>query len=129
MTFGVDSGSAATVIKRSVGADYPLDTRQRRSYTAANKMTITMDGARVLQTTRGRIKTEVGDVNKNLMAVSDLCDSGHRVVFDNDEGNYAVHKKTGAIHKFDRIGKVYNVQFEVVPYSQSGNGCGGARNP
>ena len=37
VTFGVDSGATATVIKRDECEDYPLDRRNQKIFTAANK--------------------------------------------------------------------------------------------
>ena len=67
------------------------------------------------------MRAEVGPVSKNLMAVADLCDSGHRVIFDNIDGHYAQHRKTGHILRFERVGKIFNFGVDVKAYtSQAG---------
>ena len=44
------------------------------------------------------------DLSKNLMAVAHLCDSRHRVVFDNEEENKFEYT---SIHKVSDTGSIY----------------------
>ena len=53
-----------------------------------------------------------------MIAVSDLVDIGHRVVFD-DDGSYAVRKKTGQKMQFGRVRGVFEIDFALQPYSGS----------
>ena len=64
------------------------------------------------------------DLSKGLMAVTHLCISGHRVVFDNEEDYHATHKGTGRMMVCQRAGNVFDVEVEVVPFSQAPAGCG-----
>ena len=117
VTFGVDSGASATVLTEDECKDYPLDRAHTASYQSACKKVITTLGRRILKTKDGDfIRTEVGPVSKHLMCVTDLCDSGHRVVFDAQEGYQATHKRTGRVLGFTRVGKTFNFNVEVPTY-------------
>ena len=65
------------------------------------------------------------DVKKPLMAVSDLCSTGHEVVFRQDGGEVK-NLATGEIVAFAPKRKVYEAEFEVVPYARVPNGLGAA---
>ena len=76
--------------------------------------------ARRLETIDGRIlRTKVGDVSRNLMAACDLLDAGHRVTLDND-GCFAVHKKTHKKIPIKRVGKSFLMDF-TLKTKRSGN--------
>ena len=83
------------------------------------------EGRRTLGLTDGCfVRADVApDLSKNLMAVAHLCDSGHRVVFDNEEGYYAVHKKTGRRMGFQRTNNVFDVELDVLPFAQAPAAC------
>ena len=83
------------------------------------------EGRRTLGLTDGCfVRADVAaDLSKNLMAVAHLCDSGHRVVFDNEEGYYAVHKKTGRRMCFQRTNNVFDVELDVLPFAQAPAAC------
>ena len=76
------------------------------------------EGLRVLQTKAGpnspprRLRTRKADVRKPLLAVADLIDTGHAVLFDSS-GSYAMHKKTKSIQPFRREGQGWKVDFDI----------------
>ena len=123
--FGVDSGAAATVIQSAVCSDYPINRKQKKIFRTASKETLETEGRRTLGLSDGCfVRADVAqDLSKNLMAVAHLCDSGHRVVFDNEEGYFAMHKKTGRKMGFQRSGNVFDVELEVVPFAQAPGAC------
>ena len=123
--FGVDSGAAATVIQSVVCSDYPINRKQKKTFRTASSTTLETEGRRTLGLADGcLVRADVAkDLSKNLMAVAHLCDSGHRVVFDNEEGYFAKHKKTGRKMGFQRLGNVFNVELEVVPFAQAPAAC------
>ena len=49
---------------------------------------------------------QVTDINKSLMGVSRICDTGHKVIFDS-EGGYIEHVESGQLTRFERKGGVY----------------------
>jgi hypothetical protein len=123
--FGVDSGAAATVIQSVVCSDHPINRKQKKIFRTASKATLETEGRRTLGLADGCfVRADVAvNLSKNLMAVAHLCDSGHRVVFDNDEGYMAMHKKTGRKMVFQRSGNVFDVELEVVPFAQAPAAC------
>ena len=93
VSFGVDSGAAATVIQSMECTDYPVDRKQKKVFRTAGSTMLETEGRKTLELADGcLVRADVAqDLSKNLMAVAHLCDSGHRVVFDNDEGYFAMH--------------------------------------
>ena len=67
----------------------------------------------------------MGDVKKPLMAVSDLTGTGHEVVFRADGGEVK-NLSTGEVVQFAQRKKVYEAEFDVVPYARVPNGLGAA---
>ena len=65
------------------------------------------------------MKMQVADVKKLLTAVSAICDSGNRVVFDND-GSYIESKTNGQKTQLRRESGVYRFDMWV---KRSGNDC------
>ena len=113
--FGVDSGACTTIIGKNVCVDYPL-MHSGLNFRAANGTPLPALGKRVLNTADGRkMRVQVGDVTKNLLSVADLCDTGHRVTFDNTTGYHAVHKETGAILKFERVKNEFDLVIKIKP--------------
>ena len=52
---------------------------------AANKTTLTTMGTATLECDRGaKVRTQVGDVSKNLMSVAEMCDAGFDVMFSHE---------------------------------------------
>ena len=100
--------------------DYPIDQTLAQDYTAANSTILKGKGQRILETVEGLlVRTGVSDqLRKNLLCVADMCDVGHRVVFDNDEGYYAEYKQSGHKIWFKRNGKVFDLSLKIQPYSK-----------
>ena len=107
-------------MKRCQCKDYPIDERLAQDYITANNKPMKGMGQRVLETLEGLlVRTGVSDeLRKNLLCVADMCDVGHRVVFDNDEGYYAEHKQSGHRSWFKRNGKVFDLTLKIQPYSK-----------
>ena len=81
---------------------------------AANKTTLTTMGTATLECGDGaKVRTQVGDVSKNLMSVAEMCDAGFDVIFSNTKGYKAVHGGTGAVLSFERVGKVFDLTLMV----------------
>ena len=55
---------------------------------------------------RCTVRMQITDINKSLMSVSRICDTGHRVIFDS-QGGCIEHIETGQQTKFEREGGVY----------------------
>ena len=55
---------------------------------------------------RCAIRMQVTDINKSLMSVSRICDTGHKVTFDS-EGGVIEHIESGQRTRFERKGGVY----------------------
>ena len=60
------------------------------------------------------MRMQVTDVRKSLMSVGRVCDEGHRVVFESDDG-YIEHLESGQRTHFARRGGVYILDVEVEP--------------
>ena len=75
-------------------------------------------GKRVLQTRvengelPKRLNTRKADVDKPLLAVCDLVDNNHAVLFDSS-GSYAINKKTGAKTRFARSGRGWDLKLTL----------------
>jgi hypothetical protein len=59
-----------------------------------------------------RLNTRKADVAKPLLAVCDMVDKGHAVLFDAG-GSYAVNKKTGLKTLFHRNGKEWELKLQL----------------
>ena len=115
ITATADSGAADTVGPKSVGKSIPIRPTKASmagiGYVAANGTKINNYGERRLQgvnhdwTPMG-MSIQVSDVNKVLAAVSQICDAGNRVVFDN-VGSYIESKATGKRTAMRRENGVY----------------------
>ena len=131
VTYGIDSCAAVTISKPDVAADYPLRKDTRNTYRTANGSTVTDDGSRHIFVKNGGhalgcLRTRVGQVSRNLMAVVDLVDTGHRVVFERDgdrDVSRATHKATGRSFPLRRAKRIYEADFEVQPFSRSPSGA------
>ena len=135
--FQIDSGAALTVVKDTEATDHPLlKPTVHRSLRAANGTPIADSGDRhihllgpdrsVVQIVRaGAMK-----VVNNLMSVVVLEDTGRRLVIDSSE-RYYEHKVTGVRTKIHRLKNEYFVDYNLIPYAQtgtaSGNSAGRAR--
>ena len=107
-------------MKRCQCKDYPIDERLAQDYIVANNKPMKGMGQRILETLEGLlVRTGVSDeLRKNLLCVADMCDVGHRVVFDNDEGYYAEHKQSAHRIWSKRNGKVFDLTLKIQPYSK-----------
>jgi len=120
---GLDSGAAVTIVPMTVAEDYPLETSAKPTqYCAAGGAMIGDQGMRRIglkQPDGGvrLIRVRVGKVKKALMAVSDCVATGHRVTFD-EGGAEVMHKKTGSKLFFPLTKKVYESEFEILPYAE-----------
>ena len=123
--FEVDPGAASTVIRASECSDYPVNRSLQKVFRTAASTKLKSEGRRTLGLTDGCfVRADVAaDLSKSLMAVAHLCDSGHRVVFDNEEGYFAVHKKTGRRMGFQRTNNVFDVELDVLPFAQAPAAC------
>ena len=75
------------------------------------------------------VRAGVTDVVNNLLSVVALEDTGHRLVIDAHE-RYYENKASGVRTKIHRVKNEYFVDYNVIPYAQtgraSGNGTGRA---
>jgi hypothetical protein len=113
ITFTVDSGACVTVVP----LDHPAargyrvhqDGKSGATYGTAMKggKKIVDQGKRVLQTKvvgsglPMRLDTRKADVSKPLLAVCQMVDANHTVLFDSS-GSYAINKRTGLKTPFTR---------------------------
>ena len=106
----IDSGAVDTVGPPSVGKAFKMYRTEAseagRHFRAANGSMIINHGEKKITgcTEDGRklqMRMTVADVGKVLMSVAKACESGYRIVFD-EEGSYMEEKRTGlktSIHK------------------------------
>jgi hypothetical protein len=116
IAFTVDSAACRTVVPldhpAARGYKVHRDGGTGQAYGTAKKggPKIIDMGQRVLQTkvvgseAPKRLHTRKADVQKPLLAVCDLVDRGHSVLFDST-GSYAMNKRTGEKTPFARVGK------------------------
>lgn len=66
------------------------------------------------------IRARVADVHKALLSVAEVVDKGFRVVFDTDQDgrdtSHMVRKSTGQRVEFRRRNKVYEIDWDILPY-------------
>ena len=128
LTMGVDSGAAVTVIpRRSCGA-YPVVKGDGAgvTYRTATNQAVKDEGLRELigrpngQGEVMGIRARVADVHKALLSVAEVVDKGFRVVFDTDQDgrdtSHMVRKSTGQRVEFRRRNKVYEIDWDILPY-------------
>ena len=66
-----------------------------------------------------RVKLRSAKVSKTLLAVSEMVDAGHRVIFDrvgDKDVSRAEHKETGEITPLTRRDRVYEMDWQIYPY-------------
>ena len=119
--FAVDSAACRTVVSKNHRAvrGYKVwrDKFFGQTYGTAKAggPRIADEGLRVLQTKASgmdppmRLHTRKADVRKPLMAVCDMVDHNHAVLFDSG-GSYAIHKKTGRKTTFTRNGRGWDLK-------------------
>ena len=62
----------------------------------ANKTTLTTKGTATLECGDGaQVRTQVGDVSKNLMSVAEMCDAGFDVIFSNTRDRRGAFLRAG----------------------------------
>ena len=136
LRIGVDSGASVTIIPAEVASDYPL-MPSKESMAGVQYKTATGDkvedlGCRTLQLLGGSssgstgsrgLRARVGKVSKSLLAVCEMVDAGHDVVFcrrDGKDCSNAIHKKTSKRTNFTRRNGVYELEMNIVPYRRQG---------
>jgi hypothetical protein len=128
VSFGIDSGAAASVIPPTMCFDYPLhrDDRYGERYRSASGHTVIDQGRRdvyvAMQGTQKMMRMRVLDTTKPLISVYDLCRTGHRVVFEiDDEGNDLSHAVSRRFPhpplKFVRRNNVWDLDVSPIPHS------------
>ena len=90
VTIGVDSGAGVTIWPKNLCSDYPTKktakTGERYAPAGKNTKAIVNEGERLLKVVlpdseERALRTQVGDVRKPLVAVSEMSDAGHDVHF------------------------------------------------
>ena len=124
ITFGVDSAACRTVAQTNHPACRGYKRHKDNHYgcrygTAKNKgPTIEDEGLRILQTKASdgvlpqRLRTRAADVHKPLLAVVDMVDNDHAVLFDKD-ASYALNKKTGLKTYFTRVARGWDLTLDL----------------
>ena len=120
ITLGVDSGAAVTCLKPDVASDYPLIRVNGRTLRGAGGGEIASYGDRHVGLKGSDSKTRilrcgVADVRKNLLAVSQLIDQDHDVLFSK-KGSYIMHTPTGWKVDMTRRNCVFEIDMDLVPY-------------
>ena len=135
ITFGVDSGAAATVIPSGRFADYPLEDNELskigQGYRSADGGFVPDQGTRrLLGTIQGRkgaivkgISAHVAPVSKALMSVSDMVKAGHVVQFG-PHRSFCKHMGTGDEIDFVHKNGVYELTMEVKDYAAAASAFG-----
>ena len=124
IVFAVDSAACTTVVPKEHpavrGYAVHADEQKGKTYGTAKKgdSRIVDEGKRILQTKAGegllpkRLNTRKADVQKPLLAVADIVDQNHAVLFDS-AGSYALNKKTGEKTMFSRVGRGWNLKLDL----------------
>eukprot|EP00971_Amphidinium_carterae_P130784 2590702-Amphidinium_carterae.2 len=108
LTVSVDSGVAASVLPKDTVSQYPgeRDAQYGRSYESATGervqdmglVSVACSCQGMTRVFRARKTNVTRGLSRGLLAVKDMVDMGHRVVFDMDHGedvSYALHKESG----------------------------------
>ena len=87
VSFGIDSGAAATTLPKDWCTDYPLEKVGigKVYYSASGEAIPDLGRRRLVVTTAGSVKAvrvRVTKVRRALISVYDMCLAGHRAVFD-----------------------------------------------
>jgi hypothetical protein len=128
LVMGVDSGAAVTVIPKWSCDTYPIvkGSEVGTTYRTATNQNVRDEGLRELlgrpngQSPVMGIRARVANVHKALLSVAEVVDKGFRVVFDTDENgrdtSHMVRKSDGQRVEFNRRNKVYEIDWEILPY-------------
>ena len=123
----IDSGACASVMPTSWCNHVPIyETPQSKAgeyYRAANGNKIFHEGERVvsMMTQEGSMRDmrfTVCDVSKVLGSVSQMCRTGHRVVFNlpwSEEGSYIEQEETGERMWLQEEGGLYVLKTKIAP--------------
>ena len=136
VNLGVDSCAAVLVVPKKLCSDYPIqkDAKTGQQYTVANGRRIPDLGQRTLrlhseEETPRAIRTRVADVFRPLLAVYDLCKTGHRVVFDFEfdasgqlqrDNSHLFHKETSNSTALTLKNRTWDLGVDVLPYRPFG---------
>ena len=130
---GVDSCAGTTVFPVDFAKNYPLKetekSRNGTSYKAANGQLIWNQGERRVNIDIPgagcrRIKGQVTHVHKPLLAVSEMVDADHDVMFSKRYGCYAYHYPTGKTTWLTRRNGSFEIEGRLLPCSEASNGGG-----
>ena len=110
----VDSGAAETVTVTDHFPEFTtvIDSESdRKSYILPNGAEVKHHGEKMVnivtkEGSRCAVRRQVTDINKSLMSVSRICDTGHSVIFE-ASGGYIEHLESKQKTCFDRNGGVY----------------------
>ena len=129
--FNVDSGATTTAVAKRECEDYPVTSHPSDGYefsTATGQRTALQCGVNLILkcTESNRLKCVRGgrfNIDRSLLAVHDMVKVGYRVVFELDDNgrdaSYAQHKETGEMVRFIQRGKTWDIEFELLPWSQA----------
>ena len=99
-------------------------SRKGQSFIAADQGRIENQGQQSLHITtnegkEGMTRVQIGDVNRPLMSVSQMCDQGNYVLFTS-EGGSVLNLYDGQWTDFERISNVYSMDWWLT--SEDANG-------
>jgi len=127
LRIGVDSCAAASVLPTGSCTEYPVvrDGVTGAKYRAANGAVILDEGERTIYGAfdghagvRGA-RFRVADVSRPLMAIADMLDQGHRIVFDRDDCgqnvSVIVNKKTGKKLPIKERNRTFEIEMRLAP--------------
>ena len=122
--FTADSGACVTIAPEHICPDYPViptaESLAGRTYTTAGGGKVADKGkkAPTVQTETGavrRMNIRLGPVRKALACIAEMCDHGHRVVFDND-GSFILDKRSGETIPMHRRHMAYTFKVKVMKH-------------
>ena len=128
---GIDSCAAVTVVTKDSGRKTTRraqDTSGKaKSYRLASGKLLPDLGARKVQVklkdgSLRCVNPRVADTHRDLMAVSEMNDMGHDVVFPRSDRGikaYAYHEGSDTKLELERVNGVFELPFELVPYERS----------
>ena len=130
LTITIDSGAAESVVNERTVPQVPtvpsMGSTAGVQYVNANGSRMPNRGEKRVPVLMGDgtplgLKLQVTDVHRTLLSVGKVCDTGHRVVFE-EWGGYIENIATGQQFKFDRRDGVYRMDVELDEESAVFNG-------
>ena len=119
MDLTIDSGAGENVMPGHLAPNTPVteSTESGTMYTAANGDMMPNRGCKrvKVRTQEGQLRTmnmQVTDVNRALLSVAKICDTGHTVTFTS-EGGTIRNTKSGEETKFRRENNVYRLAVQL----------------